>query len=155
MDGRDAGTVALLAFFLSHGFHLADHFHQEQQLAVAGAWCGVSVFGIAPVVFQGDTETGVDDVRTILDVLLLTGPAFAVRRIGQHEVKPLSGKFIGGQGGTDTDVFRVVALDHHVRFTDGVGFVVDFLAVQVHVTVCLDGTFRVFDEVLRLGQHAA
>ena len=49
----------------------------------------------------------------------------------------------------------VVALDHHVRLADGIGLVVDFLAVEVDIA--LDALRRVLllDEVLRFGEHAA
>ena len=85
-------------------------------------------------------------------MLLLRGPAFAVGRVGEHEVEATGGEFIGGQGGADLDVLRVVALDHHVGFADGIGFVVDFLAVEVDIPVV--GGIFLFDKVLGLGEHA-
>src|SRR5690606_34243648 len=46
------------------------------------------------------------------------------------------------------------ALDHHVRLTDGVGFVVDFLSVEVHIAPVVN-TSLVDEIVLAFGQHAA
>ena len=37
------------------------------------------------------------------------------------------------KAGTYPDCFRVIALDHHVGLTDGVGLFVDLLAVQVDI----------------------
>src|SRR5690606_29718646 len=65
------------------------------------------------------------------------------------------GKLIGGQGGAHPDVLGVVALDHHVRLADGVGLVVDLLAVEIDITLGADWAIRVNDVVLRLGKHAA
>ena len=59
-------------------FHLAGHFHQEQQLAIARARGGVTVFEIAPVVLQRNLEARVDDFTALLDVLLLRGPALSI-----------------------------------------------------------------------------
>src|SRR5690606_5646895 len=95
-------------------FHLADHFHQEQQLAITGTRGGIAVFEVAPVVLELDLEARINNVAAVLDVLLLRRPAFAVGRIGEHEVEAIRGKLVGRQGGADLDVFRVVALDHHV-----------------------------------------
>lgn len=53
---------------------------------------------------------------------------------------------------TDFDVFRVVALNHHVGLADGIGFIVYFLSVQVNVPSCLNLPFFVFDKILRFRQ---
>src|SRR5687768_13737633 len=65
----------------------------------------------------------------------------------------LAGKFIGAQGTSHPDVLGVVALDHHVTLADGIGFIVDLLAVKMHITGGPYLSFRVFDEVLRLSEH--
>ena len=137
------------------GLHLAHHLHQEQQLPVAGAGGGVDGFHLAPKVGQIDPKARVDDVLAILDVPEFAAPAFAVGRVGQHEVEALAREFVGRQRGADLDVLGVVALDHHVGFADGVGLVVDFLAVKIDVAPGGDGALGLLDVVLGLGQHPA
>src|SRR5690625_1028674 len=158
--GEQAGTVVHRGNARTQragvqGLHLADHFHEKQQLAVAGARGGVHGFAVAPIVGQLNLKARIDDVPAVLDVFDLAAPAFAVGRIGQHEVEAPVFKFVGGQGGADADVFGAVALDHHVGFADGVGLVVDFLAEQIHVAAGGNAVGRILDVVLRFGQHAA
>src|SRR5690606_38665267 len=75
-------------------FHLADHFHQEQQLSVGGTGRSVGGFLPAPVVGQFDLEARVDHFLAVLDVLDLTVPALTVGRVGEHEVEAVGGKLI-------------------------------------------------------------
>lgn len=55
------------------GFHLVDHLHQEQQLTIAGARGGITVFGSdhTPVIGQFYLEAAVDHLVAIFDVFLL------------------------------------------------------------------------------------
>ena len=124
-------------------------------MTIADAWGGVELCALPPVIAQADSEAAIDDGFAVFDVFGIGGPAFAVRRVREHEVKARTRKFIGGEGGAAFDVGRVVAFDHHVGFADGVGLVVDFFAVEVDVALGLDAAFRVGDEVLRFGEHAA
>jgi hypothetical protein len=62
-------------------------------------------------------------------------PALAVGRIGEHEVEFLGGEGVVREGGifsATNDVLGAIALtfENHVGFADGVGFRVDFLAVE-------------------------
>ena len=149
MHRSDARTQRTLA----QGLHFTDHLHQEEQLPVGGAGGSIRFFFRAPVVLERDDEARIDDVFAVLDVFRLTAPGLAVGRIGEHEVEGVPGKFVRRQGGAHADVFRVVALDHHVGLTDGVGLVVDLLAEQVHVAGSPNGAFPIRDEVLGFGQH--
>ena len=88
-------------------------------------------------------------------MLELAAPAFAIGRVRQHEIEAVPREFIRRQGRADLDVLRVVALDHHVGFADGVGLVVDFLAIEVDVALGGDGAVGFLDVTLRLGQHSA
>lgn len=77
MNGRNA--AAKRAYL--RRLHFADHFHQEQQLAIAGAWGGVYDFLIVPIVGKLDLEARVDHVIAVFDVLQLRFPALAVWRV--------------------------------------------------------------------------
>ena len=101
--GEQAGAVvhrgdARADAGLARRLHLADHLHQEQQLAVAGAGGGVLHFFVAPVVLEPDLEARVDDLAILLDELLLAGPALAVGRVGEHEVEAAAGELVDRQG---------------------------------------------------------
>ena len=151
MNGGDTRTKRAGARRL----HLVDHLHQEQQLAIRGARGGVYGLFIAPIIRQLHLKARINDLLTLLDVLDLATPALAVGRVGEHEIKAFGGKLIAGERGANADVLGVVTLDHHVRFTDRVGLVVDLLAVEIDVAAGLDQAFWILDIVLRFGQHAA
>ena len=89
----------------------------------------------------------------VFDVLFIRFPRFAIRRIREHKIKFFAGKFIGCQCRTQTDIFGVVPFNHHIRFADGIGFVVDFFTKQINIAGCFDFTFRVFNIILRFGKH--
>ncbi len=83
-------------------------------------------------------------------------PGFAIGRIGEHEIEAHPGEFIRGQGRSVLDVLGIVALDHHVGLADGIGFIVDFLAIQKYrIGFYPERACRVFQIVLRFGEHAA
>ena len=131
--GKQAWTImygghSAADFVVFRRFHFVDHFHQEKQLTIAGAWRGIKGFCIAPVVRQGDFEAAVDNLIAVFNIGLVAAPAFAVRRIGKHKVKLFALEAVGGKGWADFDVFGVVAFNHHVGFADGVGLVIDFFA---------------------------
>ena len=134
---------------------LVHHLHQKEKLPVAATWHGVHFVYFAPVVGQIHPKARIDHFVAVFDVALLTRPGFAVGRIGEHEVEVLAPELVGREGRAVADIFGVVAFDEHVRFADGVGFVVDLFAVEVDVACSADGAVGVFDEFLRLGKHPA
>ena len=69
------------------------------------------------------------DVRLSTKVLKIGLPAFAVRRIGKHEIKFLGRKGVGGQGGAVLHVIGLgsFAFEQQIRLANGIGFRVDFL----------------------------
>ena len=147
-NARPDGTVG-------DGLHLARHLHQKQQLPVAGARGRIDGFAPPPIIGQLHLKARIYDLLTLLDVLEFTAPAFAVGRIRQHEIEAQPRELIDGQRRADLDVLRVVALDHHVRLTDGIGLVVDLLAVQIDIAPGRNRPLGILDVVLRLGQHPA
>ena len=160
VTGKEAAAIvyrsdAAAQRALGERFHLVHHLHQKEQLSVGAAWRGVGLLLFAPVVFQRHDETGVDHLLALFDIFHIARPRFAIGRIGEHEVERLPGKFVGRQRRTVADIFGVVPLDHHIRFADGVGFVVDLLAVEIDIALGANLPFGIFDELLRLGEHSA
>jgi hypothetical protein len=131
VDGGNPRTQGTLLERL----HLVHHLHQKKQLPVARTRGGICLLFLPPIIGQRDLKTRVDDVFAVLDVFLFRAPRLAIRRIAEHKVKGFARKFVGAERGADTDVFGVVALDHHVAFADGVGLVVDFLAKEIDVAL--------------------
>ena len=136
-------------------FHLAHHFHLKKQLPIAAAGRGGGAFFFAPIIGQRYHEARVYDVAILLDVLLLAAPAFAVGRIGKHEIEGFSAERVRAEGTAVFDVFGVITLNYHVTFTNGISLVVDLLAIEVHGFVTRHALVLVQYEVLRLGQHPA
>ncbi len=77
-------------------FHFADHVGQEEQLTVARA-CQQRVFRVTGML---DDETRILDPILAAHALEVALPAFAIRRIGKHEVKFHGGECIIGERGT-------------------------------------------------------
>ena len=97
VDFRDAAAQggALL--------HLGELVHQEHELAVAGAGDHLVVVVVAVL----DDKTRVGDVTLSTQALQIRLPAFAIGRVGEHEVKFLGGETIRRQGGAELDVLRL------------------------------------------------
>ncbi len=139
--------------------HLAQHVCEKEHLAIAAAG-DERVFGVAVVL---------DDEARIFDVLVATVaahsvevalPAFAVRRIGEHEVEGARANLVvreRREGGTADDVIRrvTVAFEQQVSFADGVRFSVDFLAVKVRGDLLAVFASDPLERFLGDGQHAA
>ena len=141
--------------FRSDSFHFIHHFHQKQQLSVTRTGNRIRIFFFAPIVFQFDFKTVVDDVFAVFDVFLFTRPAFSIRRIRKHKVKLCSGKLVGRKRRTYFDVFRVFALNHHIRFTNGIGFIVYLFSKKIHRSIdCLDFAFFIRNKVFRFRKHS-
>ncbi len=66
-----------------------------------------------------------------------------------------AGKFIDRKSGAHTNIFWVIAFDHHVRFTNGVGLVIDLFTIEIDIAGGLNFSGLIFYEILRLGKHAA
>src|SRR5690554_5354489 len=64
------------------------------------------------------------------DLLLYLLPFHTKGRVGEHKVKADVGQLVIGQGVAQLNVADVLALDQHVRLTNGVGLRVELLAVQ-------------------------
>ena len=56
------------------------------------------MLGLSPIILECYLKPGIDDMGSILDKFLLTGPAFPVGRVGEHEIKALTCKLIRGKG---------------------------------------------------------
>ena len=83
-----------------------------------------------------DGEAGVVHVLLAAHAFQVGLPAFAVGRIGEHEVELHLGPGIVGEGGmlgaADYGVGRFAfAFEQQVGDADGVGFLIDLLAVEM------------------------
>ena len=107
-----------------------------------------------------------DDEARVFEVLLAAHafevalPAFAVGRIGEHEVELAGAEGVVGERGmlrtTDDVVRRVaVALEQEVGFADGVGLGVDLLAVEMRGDLLAVLLGDLLERFLGDGQHAA
>ena len=88
----------------------------------------------------------------LLHLLAYLLPVTAKGRIAHHVVEHLAGQQVGRERVLALDVLRGLALHQHVGLGDGVGLLIEFLAVEVDAEVRLDGRK---DMVLRGGEHAA
>ena len=107
-----------------------------------------------------------DDEARIAEILLAAHafevalPAFAVGRIGEHEVELAGAEGVVGQGGilrAADDVVRgiAVALQQEVSLADGVGLTVDFLSVEVGRDLLSVRLGDLLEGLFRDGEHAA
>ena len=125
MNFRDAAAERGIVLHLGH------HVSEEEHLAIAGA--GDEGHFLALV---HDLEAEIAHSILAAHVFEILFPTLAVGRIGHHEIEANRRECVvrkGGPLGAADDVFGILALalEQHVRFTNGVGFRVDFLTVEV------------------------
>ena len=136
--------------------HFAEHVCQEQHLAVAGAG-DQRIFRVVGVV---DDEAGIVHVLFAAHAFKVGLPAFAVGRVGEHEIKIHCRPSIVGEGGVLGAAYYVVgvfafAFEQQIGDADGVGFLIDLLAEEMDgdIFVALGG--QAFEGVFGEGEHTA
>ena len=112
--------------------HLGQHIREKEHLPVVRT-CDEAVFRIARML---DHEAGIAHAGLAAHALLIALPAFAVGRIGKHEVELHRGERVVRKRGVfraADDVVGILAFafQQHVGFADGIGLGIDFLAVKV------------------------
>ena len=133
--------------------HLGELVDQEHELTVRGAGDHL-VFRVAAVL--GD-KARVLDVALAAQTLQIGLPAFAIGRIGEHEVELLRREGIAGERGTILDVvdFSPFALQQQVGLGNGIGLGLNLLAVKVDLHSFLIMLCQFRQAFLGHGQHAA
>ena len=102
-------------------------------------------------------ETWVQDTAAPTHAFLIGLPAFAVGRVGQHEVELVRREAIVSQGGPIVNVVgrRALALQDQVGLADGVGLRVHLLAVEVNGRTLAALAGQVLHCLLGNGEHPA
>lgn len=122
------------------GLHLRDHELKKEQRAVAHAGQARGEGAVVALVVVALAEA-------LFDAL----PVDAEGRVREHVVEALLGVAVVGEAVARGDVLRPVPAEHHVGLADGVGLVVELLAVEFRLGLGVVDP----DALLGDGEHSA